>query len=210
MIWLRHKTVKSKALVLTFDDGPGSHLTPDLLEILNEHNAKATFFLLGRNVVEHGAMVRQIAAAGHEICSHGYDHLNYRTISPFHGISDIKRGWKSIDKALGKSASVYPFRPPYGKLNLICLLYLRIRRIPIFYWTLACGDTWPKDIRDSQTAARGASKMGGAVVLAHDYRANDDGDKMVLDSISLSLLTAKEKGMKVMTLSELVGRNREI
>jgi len=208
---LKRKAIKSNALVLTLDDGPGDRLTPAILGILNEYNAKATFFLLGRNIVGREAIVRQISAAGHEICSHGYDHLNYWKVSPFRAISDIKRGWETIDNVLEKKRRMYPFRPPGGRLNLFCLLYLWIHKTPIFYWTLVSGDTWPVGKRDSQRAALLAGKTGGAVILAHDFdRTNDSVDRMVLDCVSLSVLTAKEKGMKVMTLSELVMRNREI
>jgi peptidoglycan-N-acetylglucosamine deacetylase len=212
-ILLRQKAAKDRVLVLTFDDGPGNVLTPTILEMLTEYNAKATFFLLGRNIVGRESIVRQIAASGHEICSHGYDHLNYLKVSPFLAVSDIKHGWRAIDEALGKKASIYPFRPPYGKLNLVCLLYLLVRRVPIFYWTLVSGDTWPAGMRDSRRAATAilSSRAGGAVVLAHDFdRIDKDINKMVLDFIRLALCAAKEKGMKVVTLSELVGRGREV
>jgi len=207
---LRQKAIRDKALVLTFDDGPGNRLTPILLDILAENNVKATFFLLGRNIAGREDIVRRIAEQGHEICSHGYDHLNYWKVSPFRAISDIKRGWQAIDKALGKTDLVYPFRPPYGKLNLFCMLYLLVRRVPIFYWTVVCGDTWPVGRRDSRRAALIARKTGGAVVLAHDFDRTDDSiNKMVLDSIGLSLSTAKDEGMRIMTLYELVGFSRE-
>ncbi|MCK4828694.1 polysaccharide deacetylase family protein, partial [bacterium] len=192
---LKRKAIKSNALVLTLDDGPGTKLTPVILRILDEYNVKATFFLLGRNIAGHEDIVRQIAAAGHEICSHGYDHLNYWKVSPFRAISDIKRGWETINKALGKKRCVYPFRPPGGKLNLFCLLYLWIHKTPIFYWTLVSGDTWPVGKRDSQRAALLASKAGGAVVLAHDFdRTSNHVDNMVLESIRSALLMAKETG----------------
>lgn len=208
---LKRKAVKSNALVLTIDDGPGDRLTPVILGMLNEHHAKATFFLLGRNVVGREAIVRQIHAAGHEICSHGYDHLNYWKVSPFLAISDIRRGWKAIDKALGQKRCVYPFRPPGGKLNLFCLVYLWLRRVPILYWTLVSSDTWPTEKRDSRRAALLAGKTGGAVVLVHDFdRTNSDINEMVLDSIRSSLSMAKEKGMKVMALSELLGLSAEM
>jgi len=203
---LKRKAIKSNALVLTLDDGPGDHLTPAMLKILKEHNAKATFFLLGRNIAGREAIVRQISADGHEICSHGFNHLNYWKVSPFCSISDIKRGWQSIDQALGKKKRVYAFRPPGGKLNLVCLLYLWILRIPIFYWTLVSGDTWPANKRDSRRAASLASKMGGAVVLVHDYdRTTNDVDNISLDSVRLALLEARRTGMRVLTISELLG-----
>lgn len=207
-VLLKRKAIKSNALVLTFDDGPGDRLTPAILEILNEHNVKATFFLLGRNIVGRESIVKQIEERGHEICSHGYDHIDYWKVSPLRALSDIKRGWQAIDNALGKTRRIYPFRPPGGRLNLFCLLYLWVNRIPILYWTLVSSDTWPIDRRDSKRAALLASKKGGAVVLAHDFdRTSNYVDNMVLESIRSALLMAKETGMKVMVLSELLGRS---
>ncbi len=208
---LERKAVKSNTLVLTLDDGPGNRLTPAILQILNEYNVKATFFLLGRNIVGREAIVKQISSDGHEICSHGYDHLNYWKVSPFRAISDIKRGWTTINKTLGERRRTYPFRPPGGKLNLFCLLYLWFHRIPILYWTLVSSDTWPINKRDNKRAASLAQKKGGAVVLAHDFdRTNNYSDNLVLESIRSALLMAKETGMKVMVLSKLLETTREI
>lgn len=194
---------------MTFDDGPGNRLTPAILDILAEYNVKATFFVLGRNIIGRESIIQQIEAGGHEICSHGYDHINYWKVSPLRALADIKRGWQAIDKALGRKHCVCPFRPPYGKLNLFCLLYLWIHRIPIFYWTLVSGDTWPIDKWDSRRIALLADEAGGAVSLAHDFdRANNDVDNMVLDSLTLALSKAKEVGMHVITISELVDNKR--
>ncbi|TFG90321.1 MAG: polysaccharide deacetylase family protein, partial [Candidatus Atribacteria bacterium] len=67
---LERRAIELESLVLTFDDGPGSSLTPAILNILAESKAKATFFLLGRNIAGREAIVRQIAEQGHDICSH--------------------------------------------------------------------------------------------------------------------------------------------
>ena len=202
---LKYKAARSKALVLTFDDGPGNRLTPAILNILAESNAKATFFLLGRNIIGREAIVGQIAAAGHEICSHGYDHLHQWKVSPIRALRDIKHGWQAIDAVLGNKRGKYPFRPPYGKLNLLCLLYLLAKGVPICYWSVVSGDTLTSDKRDSQRAAISARKAGGAVILAHDFdRSEDTIDSMVLKSVRSVLAMAKETGMRLLTVSELL------
>lgn len=202
---LGRKAAKVRTLVLTFDDGPGSRLTPAILKLLAEYNAKATFFLLGRNIAGREHIVRQIAAQGHEICSHGYDHLHHWKISPVRAIRDINRGWRSIDEAIGAKRKKYPFRPPYGRLNLVSWLYLSALRIPIVYWTFDVGDTWPHDRRDSQRLASLAEQTGGAVVLAHDFdRSNASVENMVIDSIRSGLNMARKSGMKVLTVSQLL------
>lgn len=201
---LEHKAVESNALVLTFDDGPGDRLTPAVLSMLAENNAKATFFLLGRNIAGREAIVRQIAEQGHEICSHGYDHLHQWKVSPFRALSDIRRGWKAIDAALGLNRHKYPFRPPNGKLNIVCLLYLLFLQVPIVYWSADSADTWAKR-PDSSRLARLVRKAGGAVSLAHDFdRSNDKTERFVLESLRCVLATAREGDMRLMTVSQLL------
>jgi len=204
--WLRlslsNRAVRQKALVLTFDDGPGNRLTPAILDILSAHNVKATFFLLGRNIGGREPIVKRIEQEGHEICSHGYDHINYWKVLPTRALSDMRKGRQAINEATERDDGTYPFRPPYGKLNLISLLHLWIHRVPVYYWTLVSGDTRPAGKRDSSLAA---AMAGGAVVLAHDFdRADDSVDDFVLESLNAALETAEQSGMEVRTLSELM------
>jgi peptidoglycan/xylan/chitin deacetylase (PgdA/CDA1 family) len=203
---LRRKAVRSKALVLTFDDGPGNRLTSELMNIFEEHNVRVSFFPLGRNIVGREALLKQMADKGHEICSHGYDHLNHWKVSPFRAVSDIRRGWETIDAVLGRKGGKYPFRPPNGKLNIVGLLYLLFHNVPIIYWVADAGDTWPVK-PDSRWLADSARRTGGTVSLAHDFDRRDlSTEEFVLNSTRSALVTAKECGMKVLTLSELLGR----
>jgi len=195
---------RHNALVLTFDDGPNNGLTPAILSILAQSNARATFFLLGRNIAGREAIVKQITEQGHDICSHGHEHLHYWKVSPFRAIADIRRGWEAIDEALGSQRQTYPFRPPYGKLNIVCLLYLLVRRVPIVYWSVDTGDQW--QVRpDSQRAAMLLEEAGGMVSLAHDFdRSNESVSQLVLDSLWSVLSAAEKNGMQVLTVSELL------
>jgi peptidoglycan/xylan/chitin deacetylase (PgdA/CDA1 family) len=208
-ILLERRVIEQKALVLTFDDGPGKILTPEILNILARSNVKATFFLLGRNIAGREAIVRQIAEQGHDIASHGYDHLHSWKISPFRALSDIKRGWAAIDAALGAGRQKYPFRPPNGKLNIISLLYLFFRNVPIIYWTVDSGDTWQVK-PDSNRIAIMVEKMGGAVTLAHDFdRKNIDTSRFVIESVRAAIAMAINRGMRVLTISELADMGRQ-
>ncbi|MDD5327559.1 MAG: polysaccharide deacetylase family protein [Phycisphaerae bacterium] len=204
-ILLKRRAGKYNVLALTFDDGPGSRLTPAILDILAENNGKATFFLLGKNIAGREEIVRQIAEQGHEIGSHGYDHLHYWKVSPFRAIKDIKRGWAAIDAALGNRGR-YVFRPPYGKLNIFCLLYLWIHRVRIVYWTLDSGDTWQMKC-DSRKIAVLTKEAGGAVLLAHDFDRSDSSvDDVIIDSIRATLAIAHESRLRTLTVSQLLER----
>lgn len=174
------------------------------MDLFEENNARATFFLNGKNITNREKIVRQIRQRGHEICSHGYDHLNYWKVSPLRALSDIKRGWEAIDNALGQKLNNYSFRPPYGKLNFVCWLYLLARRVPIIYWTDDSGDSWPSKPANNRIEIL-ARNVNGTVCLAHDFnRSNEEKEHSLIESIRLALEMAAEKGMRLMTVSELL------
>lgn len=203
MLLLRRRAANSRALVLTFDDGPGSRLTPAILAVLAEWNVKATFFLLGKNISGREHIVRRIAAEGHEVCSHGYGHLDYWKVSPLRTIRDIRKGWDSIEAALGTTHCRYPFRPPAGRLNIVSLLYLVVCGVPVVYWSVDLGDTWLNRV-DTERISQVVEKMGGAVSLAHDFDRGDQSvEQLIVESIRLTLSMAKENGMCIVTVSEL-------
>ncbi|MHC4354000.1 MAG: polysaccharide deacetylase family protein, partial [Planctomycetota bacterium] len=203
-VLLRRAAAKRRAIVLTFDDGPGNRLTLALLSLFAENDARATFFPLGRNIAGRERLVKEILERGHEICSHGYDHLHQWKVLPFRALSDIRRGWKAIDKVLGTEGGRYPFRPPNGKLNILCLFYLLLLRVPIVYWSEDSGDTWPTTPTDDRLALL-AKKTGGLVSLAHDFdRSTDERDQFVIESTGTALVMAKEQNMSVLTVSQLL------
>lgn len=100
-----------RALSLTFDDGP-SESTPRLLDLLDSHNVKATFFLLGVNVLRLPRIAREILRRGHEIGSHGFAHPYYHLCTPAQVYDDIVAGQFVVEDTLGFSP--WLFRPPYG------------------------------------------------------------------------------------------------
>jgi peptidoglycan/xylan/chitin deacetylase (PgdA/CDA1 family) len=202
---LQRRTRKARAVVLTFDDGPGNRLTPAILDILAQRNAKATFFLLGRNIPGREAIVRRIAAQGHEIASHGFHHAHPWKTGPLHAINDIGRGWRTIDAAEGNRNGKRAFRPPYGKVDLVTLIYLWLKRVTVCYWTVDSTDTGKRRLSDRGRAAELVHQNGGGVVLTHDFdRPTDEIDQAVLESVVGVLDVARRDRLNVMTFSELI------
>jgi len=201
---LHKKAATTRTVVISFDDGPGTCLTLEVLERLAEHQLRASFFLLGRNIPGREEIVRRIRDEGHDVCSHGFDHLHAWKVWPWQAISDIRKGWQTIDKALGTGPGRYPFRPAYGKLNLVTLLYLWAKRVPIVYWSVDIGDTW-SPARGQRERDREWEKLRqGGVVLAHDFdRTTDHIDAYVLESVDRVLNTAEDARLTVRSLSEL-------
>lgn len=96
-------------LYLTFDDGPHATATPFVLDTLARYGCKATFFCIGKNVLDHPALYQRILSEGHQVGNHTHHHLNgFKT--PVHQyLSDTKQAAGCIASNL--------FRPPYGKMT---------------------------------------------------------------------------------------------
>jgi peptidoglycan/xylan/chitin deacetylase (PgdA/CDA1 family) len=99
-------------LALTFDDGPNPAWTPSLLDILARREVHATFFLVGRYAQAEPALVRQIVAAGHQIGSHSWSHLNLALASASRIEEQLSRTSETLEQITG--APVRYFRPPFG------------------------------------------------------------------------------------------------
>ena len=101
--------VNDKILYLTFDDGPHPEATPFVLKELKQHNALATFFCIGKNVVSYPGIYKQIINEGHSVGNHTYNHLNGWKTSNDDYLKDIALASHEIDSDL--------FRPPYGRIT---------------------------------------------------------------------------------------------
>src|SRR5690242_671014 len=100
---------EDKIIYLTFDDGPHPLATPFVLDTLKQFNAKATFFCIGKNVVENPAIYKRILTEGHSAGNHTHNHLNGAKTDNEDYVANIKLAKKYIDSNL--------FRPPYGRIT---------------------------------------------------------------------------------------------
>ena len=98
-----------KSIYLSFDDGPHPVITPFVLDELKKYNALATFFCIGKNVVENPLIFSRIQDEGHAVGNHTYDHLNGWKTSETEYLQNIAKAAKYIDSNL--------FRPPYGRIK---------------------------------------------------------------------------------------------
>jgi peptidoglycan/xylan/chitin deacetylase (PgdA/CDA1 family) len=102
---------RSNHYALTFDDGP-SNVTPRLLQILAEHNVRATFFLVGQEVIRYPEIVRQIVDQGHEVGVHTWSHTGLTTMSTDSIVGELHYTIQAIQQAAGVRPRY--FRPPFG------------------------------------------------------------------------------------------------
>ena len=106
-IWRMPAT--ENAVYLTFDDGPHPTITPWVLNLLKQHQAQATFFCIGKNVVQHPAIYNRIISEGHAVGNHTFNHLNGWETNTEQYVKDVEKAAAVISSNL--------FRPPYGKIK---------------------------------------------------------------------------------------------
>src|SRR5579862_8053601 len=132
------------AVAITFDDGPHPEGTPKMLEVLAEFEVKATFFLVGEQVVKRPALARQIVAQGHTVGLHGYIHRPHPTRKADAMLDDFERGAYAIADATGVEPRLH--RPPYGIYSPATLRIARERGLQPLLWS-----KWGKDWRKMST-----------------------------------------------------------
>ena len=153
-------------VALTFDDGPDPRFTPRFLAALDARRVRATFFLLGPMVQAAPGLAAEIAAAGHEIGVHGWEHRYLTLRGPRATLDDIRRATELIEGAAGRRPRL--FRPPYGVLTGGALAAARRLGLTPVLWG-AWGREWvPGATPASVSASLAAGLHGGATVLLHD------------------------------------------
>lgn len=196
----------ARAIVLSYDDGPGTTLTPALLDLFEARKVKASFFMLGSRIAERPELVQRVVEAGHDLGSHSESHLNAWSALPWAVSRDIEAGMQTVQRAGGKPGL---FRPPFGKMTLGGLLAARQRNIALCWWTVDTRDSWKR--RPAEEVLAEIKTKGGGVVLMHDYDSYDHGSDRVSHPdhvLGLSgriLDLAQEGGFRVITMSELQG-----
>ena len=203
---LRRRCRDEGVLSLTYDDGPGRELSCRLLELLQTCNARATFFYLGRALARNGDVARAALAAGHEIGSHSFLHLNAWRALPPKDVMDLRRG---VDAAAQYATAPAIFRPPYGKMTLAGYAWSRAVRVRPVWWTVDSGDTW-RLLPKPEAVLGQVERAGGGVVLMHDFDRSGGGEAdrrhYVLELTRQLLELAGRRGWKVRPVGELLDR----
>jgi peptidoglycan/xylan/chitin deacetylase (PgdA/CDA1 family) len=155
----------SRQLALTYDDGPNDPHTLRLLEVLARHGVQATFFLIGRYVLQRPEIAREIVRAGHVVGNHTYSHplLTFKTEAEIrHEISECR---SALQEAIGEHSNL--FRPPFGGRRPAVLRVARELGLEPVMWNVT-GYDW--NARPSEVIERKVAKRirGGDVILLHD------------------------------------------
>lgn len=147
------------ALYLSFDDGPVPGVTDEILNMLDDHNAKATFFVVGENVARHPQLFEKIKQEGHSTGNHTMHHVN---------------GWKTTNEVYYREAEDCNlligsklFRPPYGRIRYDQIKELK-KQYGICMWDVLSGD-FDKSI-DAEKCIKNVIRNAedGSIIVFHD------------------------------------------
>ncbi|HTV58600.1 MAG TPA: polysaccharide deacetylase family protein [Verrucomicrobiae bacterium] len=189
------------SLALTFDDGPNPSLTPRLLELLERHGARATFFLIGRFVREDQPLALEIARRGHSVGNHTHTHPSLVFLPPQKISEELRRCDEAIETATG--AAPQWMRPPYGfRSPFLGGLVRKNGGKGIVMWSRMARDWAPQPPEAVIHRLRRA--RGGDIVLLHDgdHRVLRGDREHTLQALEYWLPRWKDAGLRFVTLAE--------
>ena len=185
--------LRAKEVVLTFDDGPHPANTKFILDVLDRHCVKATFFMVGRMAIYTPKAVKQVAARGHTIATHTWSHPQNVSKMPLEEAKiEIEKGFVAATQALGEPVAPF-FRFPGLNHSVELNAYLASRDISVWSVDVVSGDTYPgmtpeKLVHGTMDRLR---KLGRGIVLFHDLKL------VTADALDAFLTQLKLEGFKV-------------
>lgn len=194
-------------VALTFDDGPTRGVTDRLLDVLAREHVPATFFVVGRAARREPALLRRMAAGGHEIEDHSdtHPHLN-ALLAPGALDAEIGAADAAIAAATGRHA--HWLRPPYGARNAAVLAAAQRHGMRVALWSAMLDDTTPQAPPD-ELAERLLRQVGdGAIVVLHDGdrgRGEPGGREYEAALVPRVIAALRARGYRFVTLQELAG-----
>lgn len=193
----------SRLLALTYDDGPNDPYTWRMMEVLERHDVKATFFLLGRFVEQKPEIARALVSAGHAIGIHTWNHPNLIFASSAETRHQLQKTRQAILDATGVDPII--FRPPFGGRRPASLRVARQMGLQPVMWKVSCYDWKAKSASEIVTQAERQIR-GGDVILLHDgeyHRIGVDRSRSV-DATDRILSRYKSEGYNFVTIPQML------
>lgn len=196
--------LEEKYVSITFDDGPNAFITPKILDLLKQYDAKATFFVIGNRIDKHVDIIKREILEGHEIGNHTYNHVFFTTnYSKGRMTKEIDLTRKKIYDITGTACSW--FRPPGGYINDRVIDEAKKQGYTVVLWS------WHQDTEDWKSPGVRAitnkvlkNVRNGDIILMHDSVRSDHNSSQTVEALKIILPELQKRGYKVVTVSELV------
>lgn len=189
------KKTQVNMIALTFDDGPSAETTPKVLDILKKYNIKATFFVMGQHVEGNEAILKRMAAEGHEIANHSWSHPNLTKLSPEQIRQEIEQTQSAIENVTGKRPTM--LRPPYGSINQTVMDTVKL---PSIYWSVDSLDWKSRNPQAILTEIK-TNTSPGSIILMHDIH------QPTVDSLESVIQYLQSQGYSFGTIPDLLGKD---
>ena len=167
-------------IYLTFDDGPTQEITDFVLNQLQEHNAKATFFCIGKNIKNHPEIFKRIIVEGHSVGNHTQNHFNGWKHSKKEYLENVLECENEISK---RSNMTNLFRPPYGKIKSSQARGLIKKDYRIIMWDVLSGDFDTSINKEKCLQNVLKNTKNGSIIVFHDSKKASENLKYVLPKI---------------------------
>ena len=188
---------RSATVCLTFDDGPDSRFTPQVLDVLRDAGVKATFFVTGSRIKEHPDVLRRTVQEGHAVGHHSYWHSDPNLTSSRQLLAEIKQTQDLFEQIVGRSTKLV--RPPHGKLTAQKLWALWNHGMTTVLWNQDPKDYAASDEAELVQWVRATLFRPGDVVLLHDTNPHTPA---VLPEL---IRAVRGGGMALNTINEMLG-----
>ncbi|GEJ46563.1 polysaccharide deacetylase [Chryseobacterium sp. ON_d1] len=196
---ITHKRTRIKEVALTFDDGP-TEFTPKFLDLLKEHQVKATFFCIGKQIEKYPETFQRIIAEGHTIGNHTLSHSNSTGFLSTSKMTEEIEGCDEVIKNIGNIRTTL-YRPPFGVTNPnIAKAVKRTHKVSIG-WNVRSLDTIIDDEKKIyHRVTKGLKK--GSIILLHD--TSEKTCRVLADL----LVFLKNKKYSTFTVDTVINSNR--
>lgn len=191
----------SKKLVsLTFDDGPETKFTQEILNILEEYNIKATFFVIGQNVEKYPEVLKEIREKGHEIGNHSWSHKYLPKVSKKTLENEILMTEKAIRDILGDYDPI--FRPPYGAIKKQGIEQINSLGYHVVNWSVDTRD-WAGTSKDQMMSYVKQQLTPGGIILMHNSGSLSSFQN-ITELLPEMIEWISEQGYEFTTVSEIL------
>lgn len=186
--------LRKPRIALTFDDGPHAYYTEEILRILRDEGARATFFVVGKQVKIYPELLQKIDLSGNEIENHTYNHFNLTRLNNLQVESEIKMNEDLISQVIGKKPQY--FRPPGGHFNREVVEVGKDNGEDMALWSISGNDTdRPHPDYIYQRILNNVENK--SIILLHS------GVKETIEALPGLIRELKNRGYRLVTLTEL-------
>ncbi|MBR2336034.1 MAG: polysaccharide deacetylase family protein [Clostridia bacterium] len=186
-------------IALTFDDGPHPRYTGQILDVLEEYDIKATFFVVGVNAKNYPDSLIDVIKKGHEIGNHTYSHPHVSGLNTYTLTDEVEKCESTIYGLTDYKTKL--FRPPEGMIDADVRTVLRSLDYKVIMWDIDTRD-WAHEPPEKIAENVISNIASGDIILMHDYIGHNSP---TVEAIKIFIPVLLEKGYKFVVVSELIG-----